>query len=64
MSKLIEPRFRAPRLWSNAELKKILTVIDKYDSVVNVSGWKDIDKEGGSYRNNYFRVKITLEALF
>ena len=56
MSKLIEPRFRAPRLWSNAELKKILTVIDKYDSVVNVSGWKDIDKEGGSYRNNYFRV--------
>jgi len=47
MSKLIEPRFRAPRLWSNAELKKILTVIDKYDSVVNVSGWKDIDKEGG-----------------
>jgi len=48
MSKLIEPRFRAPRLWSNAELKKILTVIDKYDSVVNVSGWKDIDKEGGA----------------
>jgi hypothetical protein len=54
MSKLIEPRFRAPRLWSNVELKKILTVIDKYDSVVNVSGWKDIDKEGGTYRNNYF----------
>jgi hypothetical protein len=54
MSILIDPRFRAARYWSNRELKKVLEVIDDHGSVVNVSGWRDSDKEGGTYRSEYF----------
>lgn len=46
-----EREFRIPRLWSNAELRRIGSLIE--GSVVNVSGWKDSDKDGGRYRD-YF----------
>lgn len=41
----------APRRWSNVELKKLCAPLK--GDVVNVSGFKDEDKEGGLYRN-YF----------
>jgi len=43
--------FRLPRIWSNNELKQIAKVFT--GSVVNVSGWKDEDKEGSNYKD-YF----------
>lgn len=47
----MDKKFRVPRVWSNTELKKFASLFD--GSVVNVSGWKDIDKEGANYRD-YF----------
>lgn len=47
-----DPRFEAPRLWSNRELKKSGYLVS--GSVVNVSGWQDSDKEGGVYKD-YFK---------
>lgn len=43
--------FEKPRKWSNNELKKFAHYFD--GDVVNVSGWKDSDKEGSFYKN-YF----------
>ena len=40
-----------PRNWSNAELMKFAPLYD--GDVINVSGWRDEDKTGSSYRN-YF----------
>ncbi len=44
-------RFRIPRIWSNEELRKFAHLFT--GAVVNVSGWKDEDKEGGYYKD-YF----------
>ncbi len=41
-----------PRLWSNDEIKKIAPLFS--ENVINVSGGRDNDKEGGTYRD-YFR---------
>jgi hypothetical protein len=43
--------FKVPREWSNRELRRFGGLFD--GDVVNVSGWKDEDKEGGAYRD-YF----------
>lgn len=48
---LEDNKFRIPRIWSNRELKKFAKLFR--GTVVNVSGWKDIDKEGANYRD-YF----------
>lgn len=42
---------RAPRLWSNVELKRVGHLFD--GDVVNVSAWRDEDKDGRFYRS-YF----------
>ena len=47
-----DPRFRAARIWSNQELRKFAPKLR--GSMVNVSGWRDSDKEGGTYQANYF----------
>jgi hypothetical protein len=47
----IDKKFRKPRVWSNQELRKHAHLFK--GDVVNVSAWKDIDKEGGKYEN-YF----------
>lgn len=49
--KKLENKFRAPRIWSNKELKKISTIFT--GTVLNVSAWKDQDKEGMFY-SSYF----------
>jgi hypothetical protein len=48
----IDPKFRLPRIWSNEELLKISPMFD--GKVVNASGWKDLDKQGGAYSSDYF----------
>ncbi|CCH49910.1 hypothetical protein [Pseudodesulfovibrio piezophilus] len=48
----IDRKYRLPRKWSNKELRKIAPLIK--GEVVNVSAWKDSDKEGGFYCD-YFR---------
>lgn len=48
-----DPRFREPRKWSNLELKKFARELT--GSMVNVSAWRDQDKEGKSYRDDYFK---------
>ncbi len=49
--KLIDRKFRSPRIWSNGVLKPICNLLGGH--VVNVSGWKDSDKDGLTYRS-YF----------
>lgn len=44
-------RFRLPRIWSNDELRKFASIFT--GDIVNVSGWKDEDKEGKQYKD-YF----------
>ncbi|RED99544.1 hypothetical protein [Marinoscillum furvescens] len=48
----IDRKFRLPRVWSNQELKKFAHLFR--GNVINVSGWKDEDKEGEHYKN-YFK---------
>lgn len=43
--------FRVPREWSNRELRRFGSLFT--GDIVNVSGWKDEDKQGGTYRG-YF----------
>lgn len=47
----MDKKFRVPRVWSNRELEKFSKLF--HGSIVNVSGWKDIDKEGKHYKD-YF----------
>ena len=49
---------RLPRVWSNKELLKFSHLFT--GSIINVSGWKDIDKMGNYYRK-YF---INAESYF
>ena len=51
MKQGIDKRFRAPRIWSNQELKKIAPLCQ--GNIINVSAWQDEDKEGSIYKN-YF----------
>jgi len=47
----LDRKFRKPRVWSNQELRKVAPLFG--GSIVNVSGWKDMDKEGKRYKD-YF----------
>lgn len=47
----MDRRFRLPRVWSNRQLERIAPLF--HGDVVNVSAWKDEDKEGRRYRD-YF----------
>lgn len=49
---LLDKKFRIPRIWSNNELKKFSSLFK--GNIVNVSGWTDEDKEGGTYQQ-YFK---------
>lgn len=52
---LIDKKFRRPRMWSNRELKKFSHLFS--GKIINVSGWKDIDKEGNKYRDYFINAK-------
>lgn len=47
----VDKKFQIVRHWSNDELKKHAHLFK--GEVVNISGWKDIDKQGKTYRD-YF----------
>lgn len=49
--KNIDRVFRLPRVWSNRELLKFAELFNGH--VANISGWTDVDKEGGHYKD-YF----------
>jgi hypothetical protein len=44
-----------PRNWSNAELRKFGLLME--GNVINVSGWRDEDKNGGHYRKYFPAAK-------
>lgn len=50
-----DPRFEVPRIWSNVELRKFAHLFD--GSVVNVSAWRDEDKEGLRYKSYFERAR-------
>lgn len=51
MIRNIDRLSRRPRIWSNQELKKIAPFCK--GNIINVSAWRDKDKEGNIYKN-YF----------
>ena len=53
MKYLHDSKFRKPRIWSNRQLIKFKNFF--YGDVLNVSGWKDEDKEGFLYKERYFK---------
>lgn len=50
----IDRKNRAPRIWSNEELSKFVGVFK--GRVINVSGWKDEDKEGKRYKDYFINA--------
>ena len=55
MSLFVDRIHRLPRIWSNRELARIAGWFT--GDVVNVSAWKDIDKEGRRYRDYFCRAR-------
>lgn len=53
-SRVKEPRFRVPRLWSNVELRKVSPLLG--GRIINISAGKDNDKEGDFYRNYFINA--------
>ena len=51
---IIDRKYRLPRTWSNTELKKFAHLFT--GDVVNISGWKDLDKEGGHYKDYFTKA--------
>ena len=51
----MDPDTIRPRNWSNRELEKFAPFLD--GRVLNVSGWRDEDKEGRHYRDYFSRAK-------
>lgn len=49
-----DKKYRVPRIWSNKELEKFAHLFS--GKAVNVSGWKDIDKEGKKYRDYFSNI--------
>ena len=47
--------FKVPRAWSNKELRRYAHLFT--GDIVNVSGWKDDDKQGGKYRDYFVGAK-------
>lgn len=52
----MDRKSRLPRLWSNGELKKFSHLFN--GNIINVSAWKDSDKDGKLYRD-YFPNAIS-----
>jgi hypothetical protein len=48
-------RFRAARRWSNRVLRELAPIFE--GDVLNVSGWRDEDKEGGRYQDYFLNAK-------
>ncbi len=46
------------RYWSNDRLKEVISKLGNYNEIINVSGWKDSDKEGNTYKS-YFKKGVS-----
>ena len=63
---LVDRKFRLPRIWSNNELKKFSDLFR--GDIVNISAWRDEDKEGKHYKdyftnaNSYTITNFNTEA--
>jgi SAM-dependent methyltransferase len=53
-AKRADKNFVRPRTWSNNELKKFSHLFK--GNIINVSGWKDEDKEGKKYKDYFINV--------
>lgn len=54
MNLFIDRIHRLPRVWSNREIEKYAHLFQ--GDIVNVSGWKDIDKEGRVYKDYFINA--------
>jgi hypothetical protein len=54
-SLFVDRKSRVARIWSNKELKKFAHLYD--GNIVNVSGWKDSDKDGSFYKTYFKKAK-------
>lgn len=50
-----DKKFRTARIWSNRELRRFAHLFQ--GDVLNVSAWKDSDKEGSHYQNYFFNAR-------
>ena len=55
----LDRKFRLARRWSNDELRRVAPHFS--GQIVNVSGWRDEDKEGGTYRS-YFSCAASYDV--
>lgn len=51
----VDPVYRLPRLWSNRQLAEIGGLLE--GDIVNVSAWRDSDKDGRTYRSYFPRAR-------
>lgn len=52
---IIDKKYYSSRIWSNRELMKFSHLFT--GDVLNVSGWKDEDSEGGYYKQYFLKAK-------
>jgi hypothetical protein len=51
----MDRKFRLARVWSNDELRRFASLFR--GDVINVSGWRDYDREGGRYRDYFVNAR-------
>jgi hypothetical protein len=67
VSPFTDRKFKLPRAWSNKELAKFSHLFT--GDIVNVSAWKDSDKQGGFYKdyfsncNSYSKTNYEADAM-
>lgn len=54
MIETCDRKFRLPRIWSNDQLKLMCSLFE--GKVINVSGWKDEDKQGDRYKDYFLNA--------
>ena len=59
MELFIDKKFRSARIWSNLELKKFSKSLK--GKIVNVSAWKDMDKQS-SITKNIFLLLMNISS--
>ena len=58
----LDRRFRKPRIWSNRELEKFSPLFE--GKVINVSAWRDEDKEGSFYERYFSSAESYVKSNY
>ena len=58
----VDKNYVRPRNWSNQELKKFSGLFD--GEIINVSGWRDEDKQGNHYRDYFSKASRYLVSNY